>query len=448
MRAIIIGAGEVGFDVARLLSMEQHDVVVVDVDEGALETVRERLDVMTVRGNATSAEVLREAGAERADICVAVTTVDEVNIVACMLADRLGIETTIARVRSDELSNADSVLRAEDFGIDAMIHPEESAASEVERLIQRAGASDILPLADGRVQLVGLRIDKDSPVVGRRLRELSLPNVPFRVAGISRGIRTLLPGGDETLRANDVVFVLSLPKHVPPVLEMLGKSDRRIERVMILGGTDVGIRVARSLGEAKYRRVKLVEPDRERAERIAEHLGNVMVLHGALTDIDLLVTEGLPDMDAFVAVTGDEESNLVTCLLAKHLGVRKTVALLSKPAYIPISQSIGLDSAVNMKLAISREVVRHLRGKHVMSVATVHGLDAEILEFVASPRSPITRDEVAKVQIPRGILIGAVLHEKNAEIVTGVTRIEAGDRVYAFVSSGLAPQAARLFSRG
>jgi trk system potassium uptake protein TrkA len=214
---------------------------------------------------------------------------------------------------------------------------------------------------------------------------------------------------------------------------------------MILGGTKVGALVARELGSRKNTRIKLIEPDRRRAEDLAEALENVLVINGEATDIDLLVTEGLSDMDAFVAVTDDEESNLVTCLLAKHLQIRKTVALLSKGAYIPISQSIGLDAAVNKKLAVSREIMRYLRGKHVLSVATVHGMDAEILEIEAAPRSPIVRDELKSLKLPAGILIGASMHGKNVEIATGDTKIGPGDRAYVFVLPNLVEDAEELF---
>ena len=360
MRAIVVGAGVVGFDVAKLLSQAEHDVVVIDYDPEALSHINDKLDVMTVCGNGTSTSILEEAGTRDARILIAVTAIDEVNIIACMLADRLGVETTIARVRSDELSNTKAVLNASDFGIDLVIHPEESAAEEIVRLIRRASATDIVMIAGDRLHLVGLRLDPDSPVLGKSLRDVVSEggNSSFRVMAITRGIRTILPNGDERFRKNDQVFVLTRPKSIPPVLEIFGKSDRRIHNIMILGGTDIGAKVAYQLSQEKHKSIKLIESDRKRAEELAELLGSVLVIHGDDTDIDLLVTEGLSDMDAFVAVTDDEESNLVTCLLAKHLTVRKTVALLSKGAYIPISQSIGLDAAVNKKLAVSREIMR------------------------------------------------------------------------------------------
>ena len=450
MRIIVIGAGEVGFDVARILAQEQHDVVVIDLDAEALADVRGKLDVMALHGNGTSAAVLEEAGIRRADMLIAVTAIDEVNVIACMMADRLGVETTVARVRSDELSRSKSILKATDFGIDLVIHPEESAAAEVTRLIRRASATDVLTFCGERLHLVGMRIDAGAPVIGRTLQEVAVENqnLTFRVMAIGRGIRTILPRGAERIRRGDQIFVLARPKVIPHVARIMGKSDVRIQHVMILGGTQVGARIAAQLSETKSKRVKLVEPDREQARRLAEDLPEVLVLHGDATDIDLLVLEGLGEMDAFVAVTEDEESNLVTCLMAKHLGVQKTVAMLSKGAYIPISQAIGLDAAVSKKLAVSREILRFLRGKHVLSVATIHGLDAEILEIEAAPRARVTRNPLRELAVPDGMLMGAVVHGNGSvEVATGETQIEPGDHAIVFVLPGHIAEAERYFAR-
>jgi trk system potassium uptake protein TrkA len=435
MQTVVVGAGEVGFDIARILALEQHDVTVIDIKEDVLRTVHNTLDVMTVHGNGTSAQVLEEAGIRGADLLVAVTAVDEVNLIACMMADRLGVETTVARTRTDELERTHSVLEAKDFGIDLVIHPEESAAVEVTQLIQRAGATDLLSFCDGHIQLLGVRLDADAPVVGRPLRAVaaSHPEVEFRVKGLVRNGQTRIPGGDEQLQANDQLFVLTRPKYVTPVTRLMGKGGVDISHVMVLGGTRVGATVARKLSEQNGKRIKLIEPSAERAQELAEQLENVLVLHTDPTDIDLLVREGLADMDALVSVTDDQESNLVTCLMAKHLEVYKTVGLLSKAAYIPISQAIGLDAAVSKKLAVSREVRRYLRGKHVLSAATVHGLDAEILEIRAAPRAPVTTKPLQELNLPSGLLIGAVEHDDSTEIATGSTLIGPGDRVIVFV---------------
>ncbi len=436
MRAIVVGAGEVGFDVARLLAAEQHDVVLVDTSAQRLAEVSEKLDVMTVVGSGTSAEVLSSSKVQRADMLLAVTSIDEVNIIACMMADRMGVKTTIARVRSGEFSDQSAVLKPSDFGISLIIHPEESAAAEVTRLIRRASATDVLTFCGGRLQLVGIRLDPDSPAVGRSLQDLAVEHehLTFRIMGISRGIRTILPRGSEILRKNDQVFVLSRPKEFKHIAAIFGKAESNMNHIMILGGTAVGAKVARQLSADKSRRVKLIETNRPVAERLAEELRDVLVIHGDAADIDLMAAEGLMEMDAFVAVTDDEESNLVNCLVAKHVGVRKTVALLSKGAYIPISQTIGLDAAVSKKLAVSREVMRYLRGKHVLSVATVYGLDAEILEIEAPVRAPITFKPLMEQRLPRGVLIGAVTRANgDVEIATGQTHIHPGDRVMLFV---------------
>jgi trk system potassium uptake protein TrkA len=449
MRAIVIGAGEVGYDVARILSREDHDVVVVDTDPAMLERARDTLDVLTIHGSGTSADVLGTCGIGRADMVVAVTAVDEVNVIACMLASRLGVTTTVARVRSDELAGAGSILKAADFGISLVIQPEESAAAEIVRLIRRSAATDVLSFAGGRLQLVGVRLDRETPVLDETMAEVSarMPGVPFRIMAIVRGARTILPGGAERLRSGDQVFVMARPRDLPHVTRLLGKDESRLQHVMILGGTATGARIAQQLAEISSKRVKLVESDRARAQRLSELLGGVLVLHGDGTDIDLLAREGLGEMDAFVAVTDDEESNLVTCLIAKHLGVRKTVGLLSKSAYIPIAASIGLDAAVSKKLAVSREVLRYLRGKNVLSVGTVHGMDAEILELEAAPRAAVTRGPLADVRVPSGVLISAVIHQASVEIATGTTEIRAGDRAIVFVLPRAVEAAQKFFAR-
>jgi trk system potassium uptake protein TrkA len=450
MKVIIVGAGEVGFDIARLLAMEKHDVIVVDLDVEALDVVRDKLDVMTLRGNGTSTTLLQEAGVSGADLMIAVTQIDEVNIIACMIADRLGVPTTVARIRSDELSGTHAALKASDFGIDLVIHPEESAAAEIARLIRRASASDVLSFADDRIHLVGLRLEEKVSVIGKSLQDLAAenPNLTYRIMAIARGMRTVIPQGNEILHKNDQVFVLARPKVMPHIVRAMGKDDTRINDVMILGGTSVGVKVALHLCQERSKRVKLIEPKRAVAERIAELLPQALVIHGEGTDIDLLVQEGLGEMEAFVAVTDDEESNLVTCLLAKHLGVGKTIALLSKGVYVPISQTIGLDAGVSTKLAVSREVMRFLRGKHVLSVATVYGLDAEILEMQARRNAPITRSPLHELKLPRGMIIGAVMRGKEVEVATGFTHIEAGDRAIVFVLPRLVHQAEDWFAKG
>jgi trk system potassium uptake protein TrkA len=267
----------------------------------------------------------------------------------------------------------------------------------------------------------------------------------FRIMAIKRGGRTILPRGDEVLRPEDQVFVLSFAEDVSLVSRLFtGSADRGIDHLMILGGGLVGARLAHTLSKGK-KKIKLIEADRERARILSEELEHVLVLHGDPTDIDLLAAEGLAEMDALAAVTPQEESNLVACLMAKHLGVRKTVALLSKRAYIPISQAIGLDAAINVKLAVTAEVSRFLRGKHVLSVAAIHGVDTEILELLARDDSPITRKPISRLPIPRGALIGAVIGKESVRIATGSTVIQAGESAIIFSLPNITSKLEKLF---
>ncbi|OZC02055.1 Trk system potassium transporter TrkA [Rubricoccus marinus] len=446
MRAIIVGAGDVGYDVARMLSLQRHDVTVIDTNAERVANVRETLDVLAIEGSGTSVATLHEARILDADLLVAVTDVDEVNIIASMMAERVGkspdATVTIARVRSGEFTGDDAVMKLADFGIDHIIHPEQSTANEVISLLRRASATDVVDFCGDRVQLVGLRVDPESQVIGMTLAQLAQvgSHLAFRVMGIARGVRTIVPSGKATIQRNDQVFVLVPSGQVGQVAHLLGKEAGKLRSAMILGGTNVGARVAAGLAvrtgrgrDAFEMQVKLVESSRSRAEALAEKLEGVLVLHGDPADIDFLAREGLAETDAVVAVTADEESNLVSCLMAKHLGVKKTVALLSKSSYIPVAQTIGLDAAVSQKLAVSREVLRFLRGAHVRSVATVQGLDAEILELVADPGSRITRGPLMTLKLPSGVLVGAVVGDR-VEIATGQTVVQPGTRVIVFAT--------------
>ncbi|MCS7083287.1 MAG: Trk system potassium transporter TrkA [Bacteroidetes bacterium] len=434
MKIVVLGAGAVGFDIARMLSIEGHEVTVLDKNEAALSRLRDQLDVLALQGNATSARDLKEAGVHQADILIAVTSIDEVNIVACMLGWKLGARARIARVRNDELTRPGALIHPQDLGIDRVIHPEESAAQEIGLLLQRAAATDVLNLADGQMQLVGIRLDAQCPVLNIPLRELANQHTEllFRIVAIVRGQRTIIPGGGDILRRNDQIFVVAPTEQMPAIIRLLGKENVRIRTIMILGGGSVALKTAEWLVQKGGYTIKLIEPDRDRAVELAAELPDVLVIHGDGTDIDLLVSEGIADVDAFLAVSPDEENNLVTCLMAKHLGVPKTVALVSKPNYVPLSQTIGLDAAVNEKIAAANEVLRYVRGAHVLSVTTIPGLAAEILELEVSPRSRLRGRLLRDVSFPRGSIIGGLQRARSAVVATGQTRLEAGDRLIVF----------------
>lgn len=435
MKIVIIGAGEIGYDLASVLSKEKHDVIVLDRDKECLDNVSENLDVLSFEGNATSAKDLVEAGVKDADIMIAVTSIDEVNMIASMMSKRLGAAMVIARVRSDELSRPNAPLKPTDLGIDVMIHPEQSAAYEIVRLIKRASASDLINLAENKMQMIGLKIGKSSPLVGKSLIDYAeeYSEFTFRVVAIARKGLTIIPSGSVNIQALDQVFILAETENIPKVIKTTGKPDIEISRIMIAGGSPIGAMIARILcNEEKKWNIKLIEPDYDTAVELAEELKDVLVLNGNPTDPDLLATEGITDTDAFISVTEDEESNIISCLMAKHLEVKKTVALVSKSDYIPLSQTIGLDAAINKKSAASNEIHRHVRGGRVISVTALQGIKAEVIELQAADNSKVIKKPIQKISWPEGCVVGGILSNGSVEIATGKSQIKAGDRVIIF----------------
>ncbi|TNE71178.1 Trk system potassium transporter TrkA [bacterium] len=435
MKIVIIGAGEVGYYLGGLLSKNQHDVIILDRDKEALSRVSEKLDVLTLEGNATSGKDLIEAGVDTADIVVAATSIDEVNMIAAMMSKRLGVKQVIARVRSNELSSPNSPIKPSDLGIDVVIHPEYSVALDIVQLLKRAAASDVLNIAGGTMQLVGIKIDSKSPLIGKTLIEYTqdMASTVFRVVAVARGGFTIIPKGDTKLQKNDQFFVLAKSSDVKTIIKSTGHDERSLSKVMIAGGSRIGEMIAEMLMEdTKDWRVKLIEPDYDKAYELAENLRDVLVLNGNPADPDLLVSEGIDDMDAFISVTEDEESNIISCLMAKHLEVRKTVALVSKPSYIPLSQTIGLDAAVNVKQSASNEIHRHVRQGRVLAVTALHGIDAEVLELIASGNSKLINKPLHTLRFPKGSVVGGIIHEGQAEIAVGTSVIRENDRVILF----------------
>ncbi len=448
MKIVIIGAGEIGYELASILSQEQHDVTVMDEEKDPLNVVEENLDVLTMEGNATSVRDLVNAGVERADIVISVTSIDEINMIASMISKRLGAEMVIARVRNDELSREDAPLSSKDLGIDVLIHPEQSAAQEIVQLLKRSAASDVVNLADGKMQLIGIRLDRDSPILGISLAEYATEHydITFRIVAIARKGRTIIPKGATKLQAFDQVFFITKMEQVPALIKTTGRSEKRIHSIMIAGGTPIGAMVARKLSqESNDWSIKLIEPDYEKASELAAELENVLVLNGNGTDPDLLATEGIRDTDAFISVTDDEESNIISCLMAKHMEVRKTIALVSKGDYIPLSQTIGLDAAINKKHAASNEIHRYVRRGKVIAVSALQGIQAEVLELEVGADSKVSNKPIHKIDLPDSCVVGGILSGGNVEIATGDSVIEPNDRIIIFCLPQAVEQVTSLF---
>ncbi|MEX0720794.1 MAG: Trk system potassium transporter TrkA [Balneolaceae bacterium] len=449
MKIVIIGAGEIGYDLASTLSKEKHDVTVLDREKAPLSRVAESLDALIVEGNATSVKDLDKAGVSNADILISVTSIDEVNMIAGMIGKRLGAKMVIARVRSDEFTDKNSPLSPSDLGIDVMIHPELSAAQEIFQLLRRSSASDVVNLAEDKMQLVGIRLEKNSPLNGKALMEYAAmySDIMFRVVAIVRRGRTLIPNGSVKMQSFDQVFVLAKTEDIPQIIATTGKKEANLNRVMIAGGTALGAMITKLLSADKTKdwSIKLIEPDFDTAEELAVTYRSAMILHGNPTDPDLLVTEGITDMDAFIAVTDDEESNIISCLMAKHLEVKKTLALVSKPDFIPLAQTIGLDAVINKKAAASNEIHRYVRRGKVISVTELRGINAEVIELHATVNSKITKKPIQNLTIPDGCVIGGVLSNGSVEIATGKTQVKSNDRVIIFCLPDAIDKITKLF---
>jgi trk system potassium uptake protein TrkA len=447
LKIVIVGAGEVGFHLAKILSQEHHDIVVIDNDEERVERVNENLDVMAVEGSGVSPKLLFDAGAENADLLVAVSPSDEVNILACQIANKLGTKRTIARVSSPEFNSKDAIIKPDQLGINLMIYPEGVTADEIFRLVKRSTATDVLEFGEGRIQIIGLRLDANSPIINKKMKEvgLELNELVFRVVAISRGQRTIIPTGDDVFKKNDQVFVVCKTEYVQDMLRYAGQEEEAVKNIMILGGGRIGTQVAEMLEDEVN--VKIVESNEERATELAERLKRSLVIHGEGSDIDLLAKEGIMDMDIFIAVSDDEEENIITCLMAKHLQVPKTIALVDNTDYVTLAGTIGLDVAVNKKLSAAQIILKFIRQGDILSIATLHGVDAEVIEFIAKKNSDITKKTLKDVNFPAGAIVGCVIRGDSVFIPVGSSKINPNDRVVVFTLPKSIPEVEKIFNK-
>ena len=406
----------------------------IEINKEKIARAEESLDILVIEGSGSSVDTLIRAGIKETDLVIAVSAIDEVNIVACMMADRFGVAKKIARVRNQDFASKDAILTPQQLGIDLIINPELETANEIVWLIRRSAATDVIEFADGAIQLVGLRLDSKAKVIRKKLHEvsMSIPNLTFRTVAIFRNGRTIIPTGEDYFHAEDQIFVVSKTESVPELLDICGKTDERIEKVMILGGGKIGRYVARELETDKNLSIKLVESNQTKSEFVAEQLRRTLVIQGDGTDVDLLASEGILDQDAFISVTDDEESNIITSLLAKHLGVKRTITMVQKATYIPLMSSIGLDATVDKRLITANAIARFIHRAEVVSIAHLRGIDAEAIELVAASGSAITKKPLRKAKFPDGAIIGAVNRGGEVFVPVGDTVIEPKDKVVVF----------------
>lgn len=444
---LILGLGGVGTYLAKRLIHEGYAVTAIEPNSRLISYIDGQLDARLIQGSAMSIDCWREANAKNIDVLIAVTDNDAVNMLAAMIADRFDIPRKIARVRSTDFGGADSVINADDLKIDLIIHPEELAAQEIVRLVERTAGNEIIDIADGQIQVMATRVHDDSPLAHQTLRTLSMTHntFPFRVVAIARGITTILPGGNHEILPQDQVLIMASEQDLPQLMALTGVKQQRRHRVMILGGGLVGSRVAELLG--KDVRVKLVEKDENRAADLCNRLNHAEVLHGDGSDAEALDLAGLTDMDTFITATGENETNIMSCMLAKHLMTatngnfrtsdRKTISMVNKEEYLVLAATSGSDIALNKKVLAANEIMKFIRRGELLSVAHLHGFDAEVVEIKAASRSPITRIPLSKIDpsFYGKILIGSVYRDEQWQVAVGNTRILPEERVIVVCKS-------------
>jgi trk system potassium uptake protein len=434
MRILILGAGDVGLHLAQQLSDEGHDVVVVEQNRERARSIQDIMDALVIEGNGASITTLERAGIAKTDLLLAVTSQDEINLMACLTAAQYGVPKRIARVSKRDYYDNTQVLTPERLGVDLMINPERECALETYQLLQSAAAAEFAQFEGGLVQLIGVRLKEDAPMDGRLLSELPklTPGTRALVVAVVREGETVIPTGTTRVHAGDQVFILGEPRHLPDVLPLAGYSRFDLRRVIIAGGSREARFLASMLNEHKIE-CTILELDRTRALRLAEDLERTLVLHGDATDLELLEMEGVGDADGFVAYTGSDERNLLACLLARSLGTRKVISLVDRTRNMPLLTRVGVDAAVSPRLSAVSAILRYVRRGTVVAVASLKGTSAEGIEFDVTAKFRFPGVPLSEVRLPDGVLVGAIIRGKRVIIARGTDSIRIGDRVIVFL---------------
>ncbi|TGE35309.1 Trk system potassium transporter TrkA [Desulfosporosinus fructosivorans] len=443
MRVVIVGAGKLGFSLAERLAKEEHEVIVIEQDEERRLIVQNSLDVMAIVGNGANPQFLTSTVAKNADLLVAVTDSDEVNMIACMAAKKIGIPQTIARVRNQEYACADQFKFNESLGIDLAINPEMTTAIEISRILLTPAALAVEDFADGKVRLLEVKISPESTLVNIPLLKLTLPP-HILVAGILRQNMMIIPHGEDYLLPQDNVFFVG----GADAIEKFGKqfADKRsvIERIMIIGAGRIGRHLAKILVKAGLS-VKVIDKNRERCRELADHLGKGLVLCGEGTDIDLLAEEGVGEADAVVCLTDDDKLNLLLALLAKNLGAQKTIVRVGRSDYMSLMGKVGVDVVLSPRLLTAGVILRQVRRGNIVAVTLLEGAKAEAMEILVPANCQIAGKKLKNIKFPRNSLVGALIHEEVVSVPNGETVLHAGDRVVVFTLPDIVKKVGKFF---
>ena len=438
MKILIAGAGAVGSHLAKLLSSESNEITVIDSNNDRLDALRSNADIIAIDGNPSDIKVLLSAGADKADLFIAVypSESQDVNIVSAILAKKLGSKKATARIDNEEYLSYEYKYMFTELGIDLMFYPEKIAANEIEGLLKRTASSDSLEFARGKLHMSVFKLEDDSPLIGMNMVDFSQmveeDGLKFRVVAISRKNETIIPRFDTRFKYNDLVFIISKREGMETLLQYIGKHNFEINKLMILGGSPIGQILAKHLAN-QFDTVKLIEKDKWKCMEMSETLpDNVIIVNGDGRNSDMLQEESIRDFDAFVAVTDSTETNILACVAAKGFGVQRTIAEVENFEYIKLAERMGVDAIVNKKMITASRIFKFTLSDKVRFVKYMSGTNAEILEYIVAPDTAITRKPLKEMNFPKNAIIGGIIRGNDSYIAVGDTMIEAYDRVAVF----------------
>ncbi len=446
MRVVIAGAGDVGFHLARLLASENQDIVLIDLNKELLDYAGSHLDVFTIKGDASSPEILDQCELAQTELFISVTASQNTNIVAGILAKRKGAKQVIARVNNSEFLFDENKVCFKEMGIDKIISPITLASLEIERLLGQCEVTDIFEFDEGKVSLAGISLDDDSHIKGMTIEDISDLDThhSFNPIAILRGHHTLIPRRYTRLKRNDHLYFLTEPDRLAPLLESVGKKHIKVANVMILGGSTLAKHTAKAL-ENKYN-VSIVEQDKSICKELTADLHNSLIIHGDPGNFELLKEEGIEEMDVFIALTGNSETNILTSLMADELGVYKTIALVDNTYYTKISQNIGVDTMINMKIIAANYIFRFVRKGNIEAITSLHGVDAEVIEYIVNRESRLTKKAIRKQNFPNAMVIGSIIRGEEIIVPNGDTVLALGDKVIVLALPRAIQKLEKIFS--
>ncbi|HPF50129.1 MAG TPA: Trk system potassium transporter TrkA [Draconibacterium sp.] len=430
MKVVIAGAGEVGTHLARMLSSEDHDIVLMDDSPEKLSRISSEVDLMTVTGSAHSFSDLKRTDLAKSDLFIAVTPFEERNVLACAMASYLGVGRTIARINNQEYLQERYRSKLNNMGIHELIYPESLAAKEIVASVKQTVTRQSIEFSGGKLALLGIKVRENATILNKTFEELAIENQHLLVVAIKRENETIIPKGSDSIKDGDVVFFVTTPAEQHTVFELAGKKQFDVKNIMFLGGSRIAQKAVEKLGD-NYR-IKIIENDRERCEQIADKFSNVLVINGDGRNLDLLKEEGIGKMDAFVATTGNSETNILGCHLAKSFGVRRTVAEVENLAYMQLADSADIGSIVNKKLIAASYIYRFTLNAEISKVKCLTASEAEVFEFIAKPGAKITQKPIKDLDFPSESKIGGIIRNNMGYIAHGYTHIQEGDKVVVF----------------